>query len=310
MPPREFLRGGLRFWQPLRLLRRRGRSSLLGCGRSYYARAVNLAQAAFGAVLGRRLARYDGRHVVACRRGIQIRRDSFGVAYVDAHDEFDAWFGLGFCHAQDRAGQLEITWRLTRGLLSEVLGKDGLPIDRAIRLIGVHRAAKEQLGTFDADTRDQLTAYAAGVNAALESRAVPRSHEHALLRCEPSRWEAIDVVAFGLLMCCFLPSNWDVELARLIILTRDGEEAVKAVDATWREDFPVTNPPGTPAGAPSELFLARESRGAGASSWGRRARAARTLGQCAAASRRRGAPCSATIRTCRRRCRISATSRA
>jgi penicillin amidase len=231
---------------------------LLGRARPYYARVVNLAQTAFAGLLGRRLTKYDGRHSVPCRRGVQIRRDSFGVAYIDAHDEFDAWFGLGFCHAQDRAGQLEITWRLTRGLLSQVLGKDGLPIDRAVRLIGVHRAAKAQLETLDADVRDQLTAYVAGVNAALESRQLPRSHEHALLRCEPSRWEPVDVVAFGLLMCCFLPSNWDVELARLIILTRDGAAAVEAVDATWREDLPLTHPPGAPAGTPSELFVARD----------------------------------------------------
>jgi penicillin amidase len=131
-------------------------------------------------------------------------------------------------------------------------------VDRAVRLIGVHRAAREQLGTLDADMRDQLAAYTAGINAALESRALPRSHEHTLLRCEPSRWEPTDVLAFGLLMCCFLPSNWDVELARLIILTRDGADAVAALDPTWRSDFPVTHPPGGAAGAASELFVARD----------------------------------------------------
>ena len=219
---------------------------------------MNFAQLAFGALLGRRLTPYDGRHRVACRRNVQIRRDKFGVAYVDAHDEADAWFGLGFCHGQDRAGQLEVTWRLTHGLLSEVLGPAGLPIDRAVRLIGVHRAAKEQMATLDADTRDQLAAYTAGINAALECRALPRSHEHALLRCVPSRWEAADVVALGLLMCCFLPSNWDIELARLIILTRDGEEAVTSLDPTWREDLPLTHPPGAAAGPPSDLFVARD----------------------------------------------------
>src|SRR3954471_8016297 len=161
-----------------RLLRRRS---------PYYSEAVNFAQLAFGALLGRRLTRYDGRHRVGCRRNVQIRRDEFGVAYVDAHDEADAWFGLGFCHGQDRAGQLEVTWRLTRGLLAEVLGGGGLPIDRAVRLIGVHRAAKEQMATLDADTRDQLASYTAGINAALACRALPKSHEHALLRCAPSR---------------------------------------------------------------------------------------------------------------------------
>ena len=219
---------------------------------------MNFAQRAFGAVLGRRLSSYDGRHVVGCRRSVRVRRDRFGVAYVDAQDESDAWFGLGFCHGQDRAGQLEITWRLTHGLLSEVLGAAGLPIDRAVRLIGVHRAAREQLETLDQDTRDQLAAYTAGINAALRSRQLPRSHEHAILRCEPSQWHPVDVLAFGLLMCCFLPSNWDVELARLIILTRDGADAVGALDPTWRADLPLTHPPGAPAGAASELFVARD----------------------------------------------------
>lgn len=220
--------------------------------------AVRFPRLAFGALLGRRLTSYGGRHAVAVRRGVQLRRDRYGVAYVDAHDEADAWFGLGFCHGQDRGGQLEVTRRLTRGLLAEVLGPAGLPIDRAARLIGVHRAAREQLATLDADVRDQLLAYTAGVNAALESQTLPRSHEHALLRCEPGVWEPVDVLAFGLLMCCFLPSNWDVELARLIILTRDGADAVEALDPAWRADFPVTHPPGASAGPPSELFLARD----------------------------------------------------
>lgn len=231
---------------------------MLARSRPLYAKAVNFTQKAFGALLGKRLTSHDGRHVVGCRRTVQLRRDGYGVAYIDAQDEADAWFGLGFCHGQDRAGQMELTWRLTRGLLSQVLGSAGLPIDRAIRLIGVHRAATAQAELLDADTHDQLRAYTAGLNAALQSRELPRSHEHTLLRCEPSRWEPRDVVAFGLLMCCFLPSNWDVELARLIILTRDGEEAVSSLDPTWREDLPLTHPPGKHAGPASNLFVARD----------------------------------------------------
>ena len=209
-------------------------------------------------MLGRRITSYDGRHEVGCRRAVRVRRDQHGVAYVDADNEADAWFGLGFCHGQDRGGQLEITARLARGTLSEVLGPAGLPIDRAVRLLGMHRAAEQQLPTLDADVRDQLAAYCAGVNAALTCPSLPRSHEHALLRCAPSIWEPADVIAFGLLMCCFLPSNWDVELARLIIMTQDGAEAVAALDPTWREDLPLTSPPGKPAGAASAPFVSRD----------------------------------------------------
>lgn len=219
---------------------------------------MNFAASALAALLGRRLTNPGGRHLVGCRRGLRVRRDEHGVAYVDAEDEYDAWLGLGFCHGQDRAGQLEITLRLTRGTLSELLGAAGLPIDRAVRLIGVHRAAQSQLPTLDAEARDQLTAYCAGLNAALTNRDLPRSHEHALLRCEPSRWQPTDVLALGLLTCCFLPSNWDVELARLLIATRDGAEAASKLDASWRADLPLTSPPGAPAGPPRADFVARD----------------------------------------------------
>ncbi|HEY3497163.1 MAG TPA: penicillin acylase family protein [Polyangiaceae bacterium] len=218
---------------------------------------MRIAKALFGSLLGRRLPVHEGRLRVPCRAGVRIRRDEFGVAYVDAENEYDAWFGLGFCHGQDRAGQLEITLRLVRGTLSEVAGADALPVDRASRLIGVHHAARGQVPLFDADVRDQLTAFCDGVNAALGLRGAKRSHEHVLLRCEPSPWRPEDVVGLGLLMCCLLPSNWDVELARLLILNEDGPEAVQALDPSYRAELPLTLPPGAPAGE-SRPFVAQD----------------------------------------------------
>ncbi len=188
---------------------------------------------------------------------MRIRRDAFGVAYVDATSEHDAWFGLGFCQGQDRAGQLELNLRLVRGTLSEVVGRDGLLVDQASRLIGVRHAATRQYARFALDLRAQLDAFCQGINAALTHPSTPPSHEHALLRTRPSPWEPEDVIALGLMMCCLLPSNWDAELARLIILSEDGEDAVTALDPTYRPDLPVTTPPGASAGA-APPFVARD----------------------------------------------------
>lgn len=219
---------------------------------------MNAAKLAFSALLGRRLPRHHGSLRVECEARIEIRRDPWGVAYVDAQNEADAWFGLGFCHAQDRAGQLETTLRLVRGTLSQVVGREGLEIDRASRLLGVRHAASAQLSTFDEETRAQLTRYCAGINAAQRARGARRSHEHVLLRCRPSAWEPADVIAFGLMMCCLLPSNWDAELARLLILTRDGASAVESLDPSYPETLPVTYPPGQRAGAPGDWFLSKD----------------------------------------------------
>ncbi len=218
---------------------------------------MTLATRLFGLLLGKRLPPHDGTLHVACEGPVRVRRDAFGVAYVDADSERDAWFGLGFCHAQDRSGQLEITLRLVRGSLAEAVGRDGLPVDRATRLIGVHRAARRQYPLLGAAERAQLEAYCAGLNAALAHPDQPRSHEHRLLGIAPSPWQPEDVIGVGLMMCCLLPSNWDAELARLVILCEDGPEAVEALDPSYRPDLPVTSPPGARAGT-SPPFVARD----------------------------------------------------
>ena len=42
---------------------------------------------------------------------VGIHRDRWGIAHVEATNDADAWFGLGFCHGQDRGFQLEILAR-------------------------------------------------------------------------------------------------------------------------------------------------------------------------------------------------------
>src|SRR5436190_9083363 len=87
--------------------------------------------------LGRRLPITSGELRV---RGpvapITIRRDGWGVPHIDTENEPDAYFAVGFCHGQDRAGQLEVLWRLVRGRLAEWVGAEALIADRASRRIG------------------------------------------------------------------------------------------------------------------------------------------------------------------------------
>jgi penicillin amidase len=214
------------------------------------------ARRLFTLLLGRRLPRWDGELRVAARQSVTLRRDAHGVAYIDAREPADAWFGLGFCHAQDRAGQLELLGRTVRGTLSELAGPETLSLDRAVRMIGIRRAAEAQLGQLDADLREQIAAYTAGMNAGFGSG--PRSHEHALLRSEPTPWQPADVMGLGLLTCCLLPSNWDVEAARLNLLERDGEAAVRALDPTYPAQLPLISPPGAAAGPFLSDYLLRD----------------------------------------------------
>jgi penicillin amidase len=200
-------------------------------------------------LLGRRLPRVRGRIRVAGLDGpLTVRRDRWGIPHVDAQTASDAWFGLGFCHAQDRAFQLELLLRVGSGTLAELLGPDALAIDQMSRRIGFRRTAQAQLELIGPDVREVLEAYVSGINQGLTRGLSRRPHELALLRRAPTPWTALDVLCFVGLQAFSLSSNWDVELARLKILTDDGPEAVAALDPEYPAWHPVAAPAGTPAG--------------------------------------------------------------
>jgi len=208
------------------------------------------ARLALGALLGKRLPILSGALAVPGVDGsITIHRDGFGVPHIRANTDHDAFFGLGFCHGQDRAGQLELTLRTVRGTLSEVIGKDGLAVDRLSRRIGFRRAAVAQLPTMRPQVRLQLEAYAEGIAAGTTHGSKARAHELVFLGCESSRWEAADVQAVSVLLCFALAANWDVELLRYEILQRDGRDALLALDAPYPGDMPAAKTPLRPAHA-------------------------------------------------------------
>jgi penicillin amidase len=179
--------------------------------------------------LGRRLPILDGTiGVSGLRDRLTIRREEHGIPIIEATNDADAWFGLGFCHGQDRSTQLELYQRLVRGTLSAMVGPDALPVDRVCRRVGFRRSSLEQAELLAPAVRETLESYVAGVNAGRASSRRP--HELALLRQPPTPWDIADPLGFLKFQSFMMASNWDVELARLFILLNDGPGALQALD--------------------------------------------------------------------------------
>lgn len=216
-----------------------------------------LARWSLRAALGKRLPKLDGTLEV---RGVEdkvtIYRDGHGIPHIRGKNDHDVFFGQGFCHGQDRAGQLEISVRTVRGTLASVAGADALPVDRLSRRIGFRRAAEAQFACARPAVKLQLEAYVAGLNAGLTSGSSKKAHELVFLGCEPTKWEPADVQAVSALLCFALAANWDVELLRWEILRRDGAEALKAIDAPYPDDLPVSKPSPASGRTCAELLAA------------------------------------------------------
>jgi len=144
---------------------------------------------------------------------MDIVRDRYGVPHIFAASESDAWFALGFVHAQDRLYQMEMMRRAGRGRLSEVAGPATLETDRYLRTLGLLQNAEAALAILPPEFRRQLDAYAAGVNAFLAGDPT-LPPEFAIARLTPEPWTATDSLLWGQLMMQQLAGNWRDELAR------------------------------------------------------------------------------------------------
>ncbi|MDE2939461.1 MAG: penicillin acylase family protein [Chloroflexota bacterium] len=174
---------------------------------------------------------------------VTIRRDHYGIPMVEADEEVDVFFGFGFCQGQDRAMQIELSKRAASGTLSELFGSKTLRVDRLFRRAGLRAAAEEQFQALAPRVASILTAFAAGVNLGHTVGLPRRPHEFVLLRARPSEFTAIDVLTIMKLQSFAMPSNWDCEIARLMVLNLDGPEALLHLDPGYPEWHQVPVPP-------------------------------------------------------------------
>lgn len=203
---------------------------------------------------------------------MSIGRDRWGIPHINADTEDDAWFAVGFCQGQDRGFQLMALARAATGRLAEWAGPEALPVDQLTRRIGFGRASRAQIAAQAPETRQRLKAFARGVNEGM--RVGARPHELVLLRRHIQEFEASDVLAIGGLNSFLLASNWDVELARLMILDADGPEALLSADPQFAEHLPTIRE-GPGKGRPMlsklaediELLLGKLGSGGGSNNW-------------------------------------------
>lgn len=164
----------------------------------------------------------DGnRSVAGITAPVEIIRDRHGVPHIIGQTQEDAFFGLGYVHAQDRLWQMEVNRRLGAGRLSEVIGADLLELDKRMRVLGVYHAARQNYANLDGETRAILEAYAKGVNAFIVSRDLvqrPLPPEFIILGNEPEPWTPADSLVWGKMMALSLSVNMTDELLRAHLL--------------------------------------------------------------------------------------------
>jgi penicillin amidase len=143
-------------------------------------------------------------------RPAKVLRDTVGVPHVFAKSEHDAYFMVGYLHAQDRLFQMDSSRRQASGTLAELFGPGALEGDVALRTFGLRRAAVRSLADLSPQSRAILDAYADGVNAWLGANPLPSEYAALeLTKANVPPWTALDSVAITKLLAFGLSFDLD-----------------------------------------------------------------------------------------------------
>ena len=177
------------------------------------------------------LPRIDGEiRLPGLRAPVEIIRDRNAIPHIRARSDHDAYLALGFVHAQDRLFQMEFMRRLGAGRASEIIGARTVAIDRVMRTLGLYRLAEESWRRLSGPTRAALEAYAAGVNAYLETRSGALPPEFMFLAFSPEPWRPADSIVWSRIMAMRLTGNWRTEALRALLA---GQLDRARIDELW-----------------------------------------------------------------------------
>lgn len=150
---------------------------------------------------------YNGEIVLSgLQNEVKITYDEFGVPYIDAQNANDAYYALGYAHAQERLFQMEMIRRLSSGRLSEILGPDLLSVDKSMLALGIRamgeRSADKYFGNIDAPYKEISMAYLQGINAFIDQDNLPI--EFTLMGFKPQHFIPADMyTAIGYMSLTF-----------------------------------------------------------------------------------------------------------
>ncbi|MEM1053493.1 MAG: penicillin acylase family protein, partial [Pseudomonadota bacterium] len=170
---------------------------------------------------------------------VEIVRDENGIPHIFAASYTDAMFALGYAQAQDRGWQMEFLRRAVDGRMSEIGGEVLIELDKEFVVAGAGRLADISLSKFDDETIEIMEAYAAGINAAIDSGEYQSSPEFRALRIDPDPWELREVGALTYLIATVFGGDTDAYLLRDRLVEDLGAARAQALLQDYGEEWPT-----------------------------------------------------------------------
>jgi len=176
---------------------------------------------------------YSGKvHLPGLNKEVDVIYDTYGVPHIYAQNAKDAYYAMGYVHAQDRLFQMVMIRRVVEGRLAEILGKNLVKTDKYMRTLSINKMAAASAERFlkvaDKPIQTQVQAYLDGINSFIKKGSLPI--EFTLMNFKPGKFTVKDVFAtIGYMSLGFTSALTDDPLMSRI-LQKNGDAYLKDLE--------------------------------------------------------------------------------
>ncbi len=125
---------------------------------------------------------------------VKIQRMSDGFPRIEADEQIDLHYGLGYVHAHDRQMQMWLTKIIGQGKVSEILkaDKELIELDKFMRWINLGGNVADEVQQLSDEANQIFQTYCRGVNDAVAASKTPL--EFRLIGYKPDSWTPEDII--------------------------------------------------------------------------------------------------------------------
>lgn len=120
---------------------------------------------------------------------VKIYMDLYGVPFIEANNEDDMYFSLGYMHAQDRLWQMDIFRRIGEGRLAEIFGAEAVEYDKIFKTLALNELADNLWNNLSDRSKKILLHYCDGVNYFITQHKSSLPFEFDVLNYKPELWK-------------------------------------------------------------------------------------------------------------------------
>jgi len=150
------------------------------------------------------------------KENINIYRDKNGIPHIEADNQIDVYWGMGYVHGVDRGMQMLLMRILGQGRLSELLDDSdaSLEIDKFFLKMNWHQNIEDLLKELTDFEQQVLDAYCDGANEAFAKKT---PWEYKLLGYRPEPWEPENIIMISRMIAYLTLVQSQDEMERLFV---------------------------------------------------------------------------------------------